>query len=241
MASNSPEEEAEDRNYKRGLLCAQRFQAVVTAIAAGAGIIGLIILNSTLTATQDAASAAKTQANSARRELEISHRPWIASINPAQVIGPFVFHDKADVTFTLNVPIKNTGTSTAIDVLPIPLVIIDDRNVAHDELVRQVLATNCATNFMGNVSEAIGGTPIPPGAEINYRVPAGRRLPLEPNTIVQIWLYLCLGYKDALTDPPKFHHYCVVEDFMDVLGQREFPANGTIDGTFEIANGGCAD
>jgi hypothetical protein len=98
---------------------------IITASAAAAGLVGLVILWGTLDAAKTQATAAKIQAETARRELEISHRPWIASVRPAEIAEPFVFHDIGGVTFTLRVPIKNTGSSTAINVVGWPVPVFD--------------------------------------------------------------------------------------------------------------------
>src|SRR5262249_323057 len=63
---------------------AQWFQGIVTAIAAGTGLYGLVILSGTLTATKNAANAASDQARTAalqaqdqHTQLELSQRAWI--------------------------------------------------------------------------------------------------------------------------------------------------------------------
>jgi len=183
---------------------------IVAAIVAGAGIY---VLYATLGVTQLAANAAKTQADTAQQELEISHRPWVASVRPAEVTAPFVFAKTGGATVEITVPIKNTGTSTAINVFPLPRVIIVGTKEAHDQLTNTVRSYNCQSpQTLDSIASVISGTPIPPGAEISYRVPEGASSfpqKLTPLSLVQIWLYLCLSYKDTLTTPPKTHYYCV--------------------------------
>jgi hypothetical protein len=77
-----------ERRYWKSTAGAQWFQGIVTLLAAGAGIVGLIFVNSTLNATKKAAKAAQKSADVA----VIAQRPyiWMAN-NPDTISGPHFY------------------------------------------------------------------------------------------------------------------------------------------------------
>jgi hypothetical protein len=96
--------------------------------------------------------------------------------------------------------------------------------------------------MLESIASFVGGTPIPPGAEISYPVPqSANSTGFKPGDSIEAFVYLCIEYTDMLTAPPKRHHYCSVEEFVTDQGKREFIASGTVKGRFEFTNGGCAD
>jgi hypothetical protein len=103
--SNDHEDDAEQHRLPIRQLNVPIGLNMITLLAAVAGLVGLYMLYGTLEAT-------RTQADTARKEFELSERPWVY-IKTLTPTGDGLTYDQRGARFSFNVVLENIGHSPA--------------------------------------------------------------------------------------------------------------------------------
>lgn len=95
--------------------------AVATVILAIATVVAVVIYGRQLAANINAADAAKSAANTAAAQLEMTDRPWVTI--DIVITGPLTYSDKGGVFMSFLFIPENIGRSPAQNVLISPKLI----------------------------------------------------------------------------------------------------------------------
>ena len=169
------------------------FAAVIAAA------ITLWIVNSTLGATKQAASAATRQSQIADEDMKRSHRPWAFIDGDLVVTKPLSFNpDKTIASTSFSYYIKNSGSSPAINATTQTNLRIGRDINALIAMSRDVPA--CDRYFVEQ-STKIVGLFVPPSER--RPVPEGEASTRQfPQTgPVSVFVETCVGYRDEFGIP----------------------------------------
>lgn len=215
---------ADQRTNWTKQLWPQWILAATAIVASLGGIISLMLLKSSLVATQIAAYAAKQSTEIAVKQLEISQRPWIG-ITEAVIATPLVVSPiKSEIS--IRFMLKNSGVSIANKVNISGHTVLGGSTAAikNEELW-------CRT-WKPQSSAGVGYLMLP--GEIKTRTTGftfeGPKIEIDEAGLTQMWLSGCIFYFDQLEKLHRtpFRYILVTND-----GKGAFRPSGTIHGTLK--------
>lgn len=156
-------------------------------------------------ANKDAADAAKSAADTAARQLDLSTRPWVG-IKGIIRFENFLIAPVSQSDFRMNVNIvyalENSGNSPARRVAGEMVAKITSQNALPNEW-RSFTCDSVEQISIGNPNPDFGTLVVMPKDSIEMRLTTNTPIPSDVKQVTVIWVIGCIAYQDTVG---KMHH-----------------------------------
>lgn len=187
---------------------------------------GLLVVNILLwCSTKKAADAAKESADTARKELELSERPWV-SVSMPVATDPLTTDSKGQVSTAIHIEIKNVGRTPAKGVMPVQVPFIFTTGIT-DQILNEMCSHKVEYEPLGQTVFPNERTP-----DASYSV-AGQATQLAPNMfgVGTASIVGCIIYKSFISDETYytgFRYKVLVKVGNTPIMRFQFKDDGTI-------------
>jgi len=178
------------------------------------GVVGLsvLIIYTAFTgfmwrANKLAADAAKKSADTAHDALVLGARPWVGPLGEAKMLGTPIFGEGGNVSFSVEVLVKNSGTSPALNV---------EFNL--EPVVPEIGSSSVGMRFVNDrcktTTVSQGKDVIFPGNDTTYTTSGARYL---PGLKGRPWFTLegCILYTDQFQERTHHTRFCFVVPYLN--------------------------
>jgi hypothetical protein len=150
--------------------------------------------------------AMRTQLDLMDKEFTMSHRPWVTMAGLAAVVKPLTF-DSEDAHVDITLPLKNGGSSPALNVHTNLSLIISGNNTMFSD-ANYVIDHECSASYVEQMLKMKLGTPLLlPGDTINtlegnHPLMYRNSFRLDPtDRRIEAWVVFSISYEDDLGRP----------------------------------------